>query len=169
VGLAAGTEQGVKAVLVYISIYLVMTLGAFACVLLMRRNNAPVEQIDDLGGLAKQQPLLAAAIATLMFSLAGIPPLAGFIGKFYVFMAAVDAGLVPLAIIGVLASVVGAYYYLRVVKVMYFDEVIDPLDRDHGREFSIVVAVAAIFNLAFCLSPGFLLDHAERAAATLFS
>ncbi|MGI9452895.1 MAG: NADH-quinone oxidoreductase subunit N, partial [Geminicoccaceae bacterium] len=169
VGLAAGTEKGVYSVLVYLTIYLVMTLGAFACVLVMRRNGAPVERIDDLSGLARQQPLFAAAIAVFMFSLAGIPPLAGFFGKLYVFMAAVDADLVPLAIIGVLASVVGAYYYLRIVKVMYFDDVSEPLDRSMGREFAIVVGIAAIFNLAFCLNPNLLLGHAERAALALFS
>ncbi|MGI9507478.1 MAG: NADH-quinone oxidoreductase subunit NuoN [Geminicoccaceae bacterium] len=169
VGLAAGTEQGVNSVLVYLAIYLVMTLGAFACVLALRRHGAPVEKIDDLAGLARQQPLFAAAIAIFMFSLAGIPPLAGFFGKFYVFMAAVDADLVPVAIIGVLASVVGAYYYLRIVKIMYFDETLDPLDSAIGSEYSIVLGVAAIFNLAFCLKPNLLLGYAERAAQTLFS
>jgi NADH-quinone oxidoreductase subunit N len=169
VGLAAGTEQGVNSVLVYISIYLVMTLGTFACVLALRRNDAPVEQIDDLAGLARQQPLFAGAIAVFMFSLAGIPPLAGFFGKFYVFMAAVEAGLVPLAIIGVLASVVGAYYYLRIVKIMFFDEEIDPIDRSINSEYAIVLGVAAIFNIVFCLRPGLLLGHAERAALALFS
>ncbi|MEM9440848.1 MAG: NADH-quinone oxidoreductase subunit NuoN [Pseudomonadota bacterium] len=169
VGLAAGTEQGVNSVLVYIAIYLVMTLGTFACVLALRRNGAPIEQIDDLAGLARQQPLFAGAIAVFMFSLAGIPPLAGFFGKFYVFMAAVDADLVPLAIIGVLASVVGAYYYLRIVKIMFFDEEIDPIDRSIGREYAIVLGVAALFNIAFCLRPGLLLGHAERAALALFS
>jgi NADH-quinone oxidoreductase subunit N len=169
VGLAAGTEQGVNSVLVYIAIYLSMTLGVFACVLALRRNGAPTEKIDDLAGLAGQQPVFAAAIAVFMFSLAGIPPLAGFFGKFYVFMAAVKADLVPLAIVGVLASVVGAYYYLRIVKIMYFDEALDPLDRSIGSEFSIVLGVAAIFNVAFCLRPGLLLGHAERAALALFS
>jgi len=169
VGLAAGTEKGVYSVLVYIAIYLTMTLGTFACVLALRRNDAPVEKIDDLAGLARQQPLFAAAIAVFMFSLAGIPPLAGFFGKFYVFMAAVDAGLTPVAIIGVLASVVGAYYYLRIVKIMYFDDALDPLDRSIGREYAIVLGVAAIFNLAFCLRPSLLVDHAERAALALFS
>ncbi len=169
VGLAAGTEKGVYSVLVYLAIYLVMTLGAFACVLVMRRNGAPVEEIDDLRGLARQQPLFAAAIAIFMFSLAGIPPLAGFFGKLYVFMAAVDADLVPVAVIGVLASVVGAYYYLRIVKVMYFDEAVEPLDRSIGREFSVIVGVTAVINLAFCLNPNLLLGHAERAALALFS
>jgi len=169
VGLAAGTEQGVYGVLVYLAIYLVMTLGAFACVLALRRNGAPVEEIEDLAGLARQQPLFAAAIAVFMFSLAGIPPLAGFFGKFYVFMAAVDAGLVPLAIIGVLASVVGAYYYVRIVKLMYFDETRDPLDQTVGSEYAIVLGIAAVFNLAFCLRPSLLLGPAERAALTLFT
>lgn len=169
VGLAAGTEKGAYSVLVYLAIYLVMTLGVFACVLVMRRNGAPVEQIDDLKGLARQQPLFACAIAIFMFSLAGIPPLAGFFGKLYVFMAAVDAGLTPLAIIGVLASVVGAYYYLRIIKIMYFDDVVEPLDRSIRREFSIIVGVAAIFNLAFCINPSLLLVHAERAALALFT
>ena len=136
VGLAAGTEQGVNSVLVYIAIYLVMTLGVFACVLALRRNGAPVEKIEDLAGLARQQPLFAGAIAVFMFSLAGIPPLAGFFGKFYVFMAAVNAGLVPVAIIGVVASVVGAFYYLRIVKIMFFDEALDPLDQSIGGEYS---------------------------------
>ena len=169
VGLAAGTERGVYSVLIYLAIYLAMTLGIFGCILALRRNGVPAEEIDDFAGLARQQPLMAGAIAVFMFSLAGIPPLAGFFGKFYVFMAAVDAGLVPLAIIGVVASVIGAYYYLRIVKVMYFDETIDPLDRSIGREFSIVVGVAAIFNLAFGLYPNLLLGHAERAALALFS
>lgn len=169
VGLAAGTPQGVNSVLVYIAIYLAMTLGVFACVLALRRNGAPAEKIDDLAGLARQQPLFAAAIGVFMFSLAGIPPLAGFFGKFYVFMAAVDAGLTPLAIIGVLASVVGAYYYLRIVKIMYFDETLDPLDRSIGRDYGIVLGVAAIVNVAFCLRPGLLVGQAEAAARALFS
>jgi NADH-quinone oxidoreductase subunit N len=169
VGFAAGTEQGVYSVLVYLAIYLVMTLGIFGCVLVMRRRGQAVEDIDDLAGLASHQPVLAAAFAVFMFSLAGIPPLAGFFGKLYVFMAAVDADLVPLAVIGVLASVVAAYYYLRIVKVIYFDEPAAPLDRPIGREFSIVVGVAAVFNLAFCLMPSPLLRQAEQAAAALLS
>ena len=137
VGLAAGTPRGVYSVLVYMAIYLVMTVGTFGCVLLMRRHGRAVEAIDDLAGLASTQPLLAAALAVFMFSLAGIPPLAGFFAKLYVFMAAIDAGLVPLAVIGVLASVVGAYYYLRIVKVMYFDEAREAFDRPIGREFAV--------------------------------
>ncbi len=104
-----------------------------------------------------------------MFSLAGIPPLAGFFGKLYVFLAAIDADLVPLAVIGVLASVVGAYYYLQIVKVMYFDEARDVFDKPVGREFGIIVGVAAVLNVVFCLHPGPLLIRAQAAAMALVS
>ena len=122
VGLAAGTPEGVQGVLVYMAIYLAMTLGAFACILAMRRAGGMVEEIADLSGLSRTQPTMAFFLAVLLFSLAGIPPLAGFFAKFYVFLAAINAGLYGLAVIGVLASVVGAFYYLAIVKVMYFDE-----------------------------------------------
>ena len=169
VGLAAGTAVGAQSVLIYMAIYIVMTIGTFGCVLLMRRNGQAVENIDDLAGLARSQPMLAAALAIFMFSLAGIPPLAGFFAKLYVFLAAIDAGLVALAVIGVLASVVGAYYYVRIVKVMYFDEAEEPLDRPVGREFAVIIGGAALFNLVFCLHPSPLLDQAEIAAAALLS
>jgi NADH-quinone oxidoreductase subunit N len=169
VGLAAGTAAGAQSVLIYMAIYVVMTIGTFGCVLLMRRNGQAVENIDDLAGLARTQPMLAAALAIFMFSLAGIPPLAGFFAKLYVFLAAIDANLVALAVIGVLASVVGAYYYVRIVKVMYFDDAAEPLDRPLGREFAVIVGGAALFNLLFCLHPGPLLDQAEIAAAALLS
>jgi NADH-quinone oxidoreductase subunit N len=169
VGFAAGTADGAYSVLVYIAIYLVMTVGAFGCVLAMRRHGQAIEAIDDMAGLARHQPLLAAAFAIFMFSLAGIPPLAGFFAKLYVFLAAIEAGLVPLAVIGVLASVVGAYYYLRIVKVMYFDDAQEAFDRPIGREFAIIVGVAAVFNLVFCLHPSPLLNQAELAAAALLS
>ncbi len=122
VGLAAGTAEGVQGVLVYMAIYLSMTLGTFACILAMRRGDKHVEEISDLAGLGRTNPALALFLAILMFSLAGIPPLAGFFAKLYVFLAAIKAGLYVLAVLGVLASVVGAYYYLRIVKVMYMDE-----------------------------------------------
>jgi NADH-quinone oxidoreductase subunit N len=169
VGLAAGTAQGAQSVLIYMAIYVVMTIGTFGCVLLMRRNGEAVENIDDLAGLARTQPMLAAALAIFMFSLAGIPPLAGFFAKLYVFLAAIDAGLVALAVIGVLASVVGAFYYVRIVKVMYFDEAAAPFDRPAGREFAVIVGGAALFNLVFCLHPGPLVDQAGIAAVALLS
>ena len=122
VGLAAGTQQGVQGVLVYMAVYLTMTLGAFACILSMRRDGKAVEGIYDLAGLARTHPTMAFFFAMLLFSLAGIPPLAGFFAKFYVFLAAIKAGLFTLAVIGVVTSVVGAYYYLLIIKIMYFDE-----------------------------------------------
>src|SRR3712207_3527292 len=122
IGLAAGTPEGIQGVAVYMAIYLAMTVGAFACILALRRGNVMFETIDDLSGIARTHPVLAFCLAAMMFSLAGIPPLAGFFAKFYVFAAAIQAGLVALAIIGVVTSVIGAYYYLRIVKVMYFDE-----------------------------------------------
>ncbi len=167
VGLAAGTERGVYGVLVYISIYVVMTLGTFGCILLMRRQGRYVEQIGDLAGISRQRPMLAAAFAIFMFSLAGIPPLAGFFGKLYVFLAAVDAGLTWLAIVGVLTSVVGAYYYLRIVKLAYFDAPADALDLPNHRSVGVVTAVTALATLLFVVWPGPLLRVAEVAAAAV--
>lgn len=168
VGLAAGTERGVWAVLIYTAIYLVMTVGAFGVILAMRKQGRSVENIVDLAGLARTQPTLAAAMAVFMFSLAGIPPLAGFFGKVYVFMAVIEAGLVPVAVIGLVASVVAAYYYLRIVKIMYFDDAIEPLDQPVGREIAVITGVAAVAMLVFVLYPSPLLRHAESAAAALF-
>ena len=122
VGIAAGSPEGISGVMVYLAIYVVMTLGTFACILAMRRKGEFVEEIADLRGLWQTQPMLAFMLAMLLFSMAGIQPLAGFFAKFYVFLAAIHAGLYGLAVIGVLASVVGAYYYLRIIKIMYFDE-----------------------------------------------
>lgn len=167
VGLAAGTQEGVTGVLVYLGIYLVMNLGTFAVILCMRRNDRMNEEITDLAGLAKTKPLMAAITAILMFSMAGIPPLAGFFGKFYVFKAAVDAGLVTLAVIGLVTSVVSAYYYLRIIKVMYFDEPVEGFDRN-GTEMNVIMAVATIAILVFVFFPTPLMDSAAVAAASLF-
>jgi NADH-quinone oxidoreductase subunit N len=122
VGLAANSQAGVRGVAIYMLIYLAMTLGTFAFILAMRRKEENVEQIGDLAGLSNSNPVMATILTILMFSLAGIPPLAGFWAKWYVFLAAINAGLYPLAVIGVLTSVVGAYYYLRIIKIMWFDE-----------------------------------------------
>ena len=167
VGLAAGTQSGVYGVLVYMAIYMVTTLGTFGCILMMRRQGRYVETIGDLAGLSSRQPLFALAIAIFMFSLAGIPPLAGFFGKLYVFMAAIQSGLVVLAVIGVLTSVVGAYYYLRIVKLMYFDEAADPFDLQQPFEVRLVSGVTAALVLGFIFLPGGLLQAAQGAAAAL--
>lgn len=146
VGLASGTQAGVEALLIYLAIYLTMTLGTFAAVLTMRRSEGSVEGIEDLAGLSKTNLPMAIAIATFMFSLAGIPLLAGFWGKWYVFLAAVNAGMWPLALIGLVTSVVSAYYYLRIVKIMFFDEPAMGFDGGHGRSVSLVIGVTAIVN-----------------------
>ncbi len=153
IGLAAGTQQGVQGVLVYMAIYLAMTLGAFACILSMRREDGMVEDIGDLAGLARTHPTMAFFLALLLFSLAGIPPLAGFFAKFYVFLAAVQAGLFTLAVIGVVTSVVGAYYYLTIVKIMYFDEPAKGFE-PMPHELKAVLAVTGLFNLLYFLYPG---------------
>ena len=167
VGLAAGTAGGVEGVAIYMAIYLVTTLGTFGCVLAMRREGGYVEDIDDLAGLSKTHPMMAFILAMLMFSLAGIPPLAGFFAKWYVFVAAVEAKLYALAVIGVVTSVVGAYYYLRIVKIMYFDEAKAPF-LPISAAIRLVVGVSGVFVLAFWLYPAPLVTRAVAAAQSLF-
>ena len=167
VGLSAGTQQGVLGVLVYLSIYLVMTLGTFAAILSMRIGNRYVENIGDLAGLSRNNKLLAFVLAMMMFSLAGIPPLAGFFAKWYVFVAAIQSNLYWLAVIGMLASVVSAFYYLRVVKIMYLDEPARPFDRVNW-EVTAVMALGGLFVVLFWVYPGPLVDAASAAAKSLF-
>jgi NADH-quinone oxidoreductase subunit N len=166
-GLAAGGRAGVTAVLVYMTIYLVMNIGTFACILSMRRQGSMVEGIDDLAGLGKTNPRMALALLIFMFSMAGIPPLAGFFGKLYVFMAAIQAGLVTLAVVGVVASVVGAYYYVRIVKVMYFDEAGEAFDTPIGKGIAAVLTVTAVVTLLFFVGLSPVVDIADAAAASL--
>jgi NADH-quinone oxidoreductase subunit N len=144
-----------------------MTLGSFAIILAMKRNGQPLENISDFAGLSRTNPLLAFLFAMLLFSLAGIPPLAGFFAKFYVFVAAIKAGLFTLAVIGVLASVVGSYYYLAIIKVMYFEEPLAKLDPVRV-ELRTVLAVAGVFNILFFAWPGPLVSAAAAAARSLF-
>lgn len=167
VGLAAGTAEGVQGVLVYMTIYVAMTIGSFAFVLAMRRDGGLVENISDLSGLARTHPTMAFFFGALLFSLAGIPPLAGFFAKFYVFLAAIKAGLYILAVLGVVTSVVGAYYYLLIVKVMYFDE---PAPRfvKMAPSLGVMLALSGLVNILFFVFPGPLLDAATAAAKSLF-
>jgi NADH-quinone oxidoreductase subunit N len=167
VGLAAGTPEGVQGVLVYMAIYVAMTLGTFACILAMRRDGVYVETIADLAGLSRTQPTMAFMLAMLLFSLAGIPPLAGFFAKFYVFLAAIKAGLYVLAVIGVLTSVVGAFYYLTIIKIMYFDEPAKRFQRMPGL-LRLVLGVAGLINILFFVYPAPLLGAATAAAKSLF-
>jgi NADH-quinone oxidoreductase subunit N len=167
VGLSAGTVAGVQGVLVYMTIYVAMTLGTFACILAMRRNGKAVEEIDELAGLSNTHPAMAFVLAALLFSLAGIPPLAGFFAKFYVFLAAIEAGLYVLAVIGVLASVVGAYYYLRIVKIMYMDEPKAAFER-MAAPLGLVLGVSGLFVILFFAYPGPIVAAAKAAAKSLF-
>jgi NADH-quinone oxidoreductase subunit N len=168
IGLATGDETGVRGVMIYMAIYLFMNVATFAVILCMRRGGKMVEEISDLAGLAKTQPVVAAALAVAMFSMAGIPPLAGFFSKLYVFLAAITAGLYTLAVIGVLTSVVGAFYYLRLVKLMYFDEPTGVFDRPIGVKLGVVLAASSLFTLLFFLYPAPLIGAASVAAAALF-
>ncbi|MGE4219619.1 MAG: NADH-quinone oxidoreductase subunit NuoN [Alphaproteobacteria bacterium] len=168
IGVAAGSKDGLQGVLIYLALYLVMNVGAFACILSMRRGGRMVENIDDLSGLARTDPRLALALFVFMFSMAGIPPLAGFFGKLYVFLSAMQEGLYTLAVIGVVSSVIAAYYYLRIVKVMYFDEAAEPFDRNVGRGITLVLGASAIINVFFFLWPTPLLNSAAAAATTFF-
>ena len=167
IGLAPGTSEGVQGVLVYIAIYVTMTLGVFAVILSMRRATGMVESIDQLAGLARTQPTIAFFLAMLLFSMAGVPPLAGFFAKFYVFLAAIKAGLYLLAVHGVVTSVVGAYYYLAIVKLMYFDEPAGKFEQ-MPYELRVVLAICGLFNIFFFLYPAPLVGIASAAAHSLF-
>ena len=169
VGLAAGTEAGVTGLMVYVAIYLVMNLGTFACILSMKRQDVMYENIEDLKGLSRTDPLMAFVLAAMMFSMAGIPPLAGFVGKFLVFKAAIEAELYTLAIVGVLASVVGSFYYLRICKYMYFDAPTDSFDKPKGREMSLVLGASAILVILFLVFVAPVYNSASAAAAALLA
>ena len=167
-GLAAGTQAGLQSLLLYMAIYMASTIGAFACILAMRRKDGAVERIDDLAGLIRTRPGLAIAFTFLMLSIAGLPPLAGFWGKWQVFIAAVDAGLVWVAIVGALSAVVGAFYYLRIVKLIWFDEPA-PAFVDAGAALKTVAFVSAVLSfpvLVVFINP--LFTQVGLAAASLF-
>ncbi len=167
VGLAAGSQAGISGVVIYMIIYLAMTLGAFAVLLSLRRGGRMYETLDDLSGLSRTHPVLAFCLAAMMFSLAGIPPLAGFFAKYYVFAAAIQANLISLAVIGVVTSVVGAFYYLRLVKVMYFDEPLAPYDT-MAPGLRIVLGLSSALVILFVLLPAPLRSAADAAAKSLF-
>jgi len=167
VGLAAGSEAGVSGVVLYMIIYMVMTLGTFACVLAMRRSDGMVEDISELAGISKTNPMLALMLTILMFSLAGIPPLAGFWAKYFVFVAAIQAELYVLSVIGVLASVVGAFYYLRIIKIIWFDEGEVGFLAMPG-ELRLVLAASGLFTFFYVVIAGPMSEIATVAARTFF-
>lgn len=169
IGVAAGTPQGAGAVVLYLLIYMIMTAGVFAVILRMRRQGLAVAKIGDLAGLSKTEPWTAYALLILMFSMSGIPPAAGFFSKLAIFNAAVAEDLYVLAVLGVLSSVVAAFYYLRVIKVMFFDEAVDSFDKDEN-SFArrVVLLVSVVFVLCFIFKPGILFESAMDAASALF-
>ena len=169
IGVVAGTQGGVAAVILYLIIYLVMTSGVFTVILSMRRDGSDYEKISDLRGMSQSNPVMAYAMAILMFSMSGIPPMAGFFGKLLIFEAAIAQELYILAVFGVLSSVVAAYYYLRIVKVMFFEEEGDAFDGDLPFARRIVLFVSVMFVLAFAIKPGLIVASTQGAASVLFA
>jgi NADH-quinone oxidoreductase subunit N len=166
-GLAAGTALGARGVLIYLTIYVFTNLGVFACIQTMKRGGKAVEDIADLAGLARTDVKFAALFSILFLSLAGLPPLAGFFAKFYVFLAAIQAGLVVPAVLGVLASAVGLVYYLRLVKVMFFDDAAAPLDSGIQPAASTILWLSVVVALFFIVAASPVITAADAAAAAL--
>lgn len=167
IGLAAASPEGNAAVVIYMVIYMIMTAGTFAIVLCMRRDGVGVEKMTDLAGLSKNSPVLAYALAALMFSMAGIPPMAGFFGKLVIFKAAVASEMYVLATLGILTSVVAAFYYIRIIKLMFFDEPVDGFDRNIAFERRAVIFIVVLFVLGFIIQPDLLFNSAQGAVAAL--
>ena len=157
-GIATGTNAGVQSTIIYLTIYLVMNLGAFGCIFMMRRENIFYENINDLSGLSKNHPLLALCFLIILFSLAGIPPLAGFFAKFYVFVAVVEVEMYALAIIGLITTVVSAFYYLRIIKIIYFDKPKKPFDESNNLGLKVSLALSSILILVYFIYPSILIE-----------
>lgn len=167
-GILPGVPEGVAATILYLTLYMVMVAGVFAVLMSIQRSGKAIETISDFAGLSKSSPFLAYALTALLFSMSGIPPLAGFFGKLFVFQAAVAGGFITLAVIGVLTSVVGAYYYLRVIKVMFFDDAVGVFEPNTSLSRHMVAVGAVAFILIFTILPNALLSQAMNAAVSLF-
>ena len=161
-GLATGSNEGIQSSVIYMTIYIIMNLGFFSCLLMMKRNNIYYEQIDDLSGLSKNHPLLSISLLIILFSLAGIPPLAGFFAKFYIFKSVIEQSMYFLAIVGLLSTVVAAFYYLRIIKIMYFDEEKDSYDKDHNIWLKLSLTVSTILILMYFIFPSELIDAVSK-------
>ena len=157
-GLCVGTNQGIQSSVLYISIYLVMNLGFFSCLFMLKRNNTYFENIDDLSGLSKNHPLISLSLMIILFSLAGIPPLAGFFAKFYIFKAVLDQSMYYLAIIGLLTTVIAAFYYLRIIKIMYFDLEKEKYDKDYNLGLKLTLTLSTTLILFYFIYPSKLLN-----------
>ena len=157
-GLATGTNEGIQSTIIYLTIYLVMNLGIFGCIFMIKRENVFYENINDLSGLSKNHPMLAFSFLIMLFSLAGIPPLAGFFAKFYIFMAVIEVEMYALAIIGLVTTVVSAFYYLRIIKVIYFDKPKKSFDRDYDWGLKSSLIISSILILIYFINPSVLTD-----------
>jgi len=155
-GIATGSDTGFKSSIVYITIYIIMNIGAFACIFLMKIDGKYTEEIKDLSGISKKHPLLAFSFLIILFSLAGIPPLGGFFAKFYVFMSVVENEMFILAIIGLLTTVISAFYYLKIIKTIYFDELIKPLDEIKSLSIKVIIFGSCMYLITFFLFPSYL-------------
>jgi NADH-quinone oxidoreductase subunit N len=161
-GLSVGTNEGIQSSIVYISIYLVMNLGFFSCLLMMKRNDQYFETIDDLSGLSKNHPIISLSLLVILFSLAGIPPLAGFFAKFYIFKSVIEQSMYFLAIVGLLSTVVAAFYYLRIIKVIYFDKEVEKYDTDHNIWLRISLTFSTLLILLYFIFPSKLVEIVSR-------
>ena len=161
-GLATGSNEGIQSSIVYISIYIIMNLALFSCLLMLKRNNEYYEEIEDLSGLSKNHPLLSLSLLIILFSLAGIPPLAGFFAKFYIFKAVIEQSMYFLAIVGLLSTVIAAFYYLRVIKIIYFDKEKEKYDQDHNIWLKFSLTFSTILILLYFVSPSQLIDVVSR-------
>tara|TARA_Y100000590_G_scaffold421015_1_gene524270 strand:- start:3328 stop:4740 length:1413 start_codon:yes stop_codon:yes gene_type:complete len=157
-GLATGTNLGIQSTIIYLTIYLVMNLGTFGCIFMMKRENIFYENISDLSGLSKNHPMLSLSFLILLFSLAGIPPLAGFFAKFYVFMAVIESKMYALAIIGLLTTVISAFYYLRIIKIIYFDKPKKPFEENYDWGLKISLIISSVLILIYFIYPSILND-----------
>jgi len=157
-GIATGTTAGIQSTIIYLTIYLVMNLGAFCCIFMMRRENIYYENINELSGLSKNHPLLSLCFLVILFSLAGIPPLAGFFAKFYIFMAVIESGMYTLAIIGLVTTVISAFYYLRIIKIIYFDKPKKPFSENYDWGLKISLIISSILILVYFVYPSILVN-----------
>jgi NADH-quinone oxidoreductase subunit N len=161
-GLATGSNEGIQSSIIYISIYVIMNLALFSCLLMLKRNNQYYEEINDLSGLSKNHPLLSLSLLVILFSLAGIPPLAGFFAKFYVFKAVIEQSMYFLAIVGLLSTVIAAFYYLRIIKIIYFDKEKEKYDEDHSLWLKFSLTFSTILILLYFIFPSQLIDVVSR-------
>ena len=161
-GLSTGSNEGIQSSVIYITIYIIMNLGLFSCLLMMKRNNNYYEDIEDLSGLSKNHPLLSLSLLVILFSLAGIPPLAGFFAKFYIFKSVIEQSMYFLAIVGLLSTVIAAFYYLRIIKIIYFDKEKEKYDTDHSIWLKFSLSVSTLLILLYFIFPSQLIDAVSR-------